>query len=233
VELRSTERLVGASVVEILIHPGDAMGANLAIAVGEEFKAHFASILEATWMAPIVTNEPFGTATTAHARIPFLHLAGAGLDGALVASRIAMLSQWAMEDPHRRVTHQKGVLNGICAVFGTLSQDTRALSVALMADCAQRHHPCVTWTCQDGELRGEFQGPVPCGTVGGTGPYRPETKLFLRWMAVATAGQLAEVAASVGLLSNLAALRAIATDSLYAGHMNLHQRKQRESGPRN
>jgi len=43
-------------------------------------------------------------------------------------------------------------------------------------------------------------------------------------LAVASAVQLAEVAASVGLAQNLAALRALSTEGIQRGHMSLHAR---------
>ena len=46
----------------------------------------------------------------------------------------------------------------------------------------------------------------------------------LRIMNLATAAELSMVAASVGLASNLAALRALATEGIQRGHMSLHAR---------
>jgi hydroxymethylglutaryl-CoA reductase len=43
-------------------------------------------------------------------------------------------------------------------------------------------------------------------------------------LGVTDAQQLAAIAASVGLASNLAALRALATDGIQRGHMGLHAR---------
>ena len=43
-------------------------------------------------------------------------------------------------------------------------------------------------------------------------------------MGVTEAAELAAVAASVGLASNLAAVRALATDGIQRGHMALHAR---------
>jgi hydroxymethylglutaryl-CoA reductase len=46
----------------------------------------------------------------------------------------------------------------------------------------------------------------------------------LRLLGASTATEVATVAASVGLASNLAALRALATDGIQRGHMALHAR---------
>jgi hydroxymethylglutaryl-CoA reductase len=62
------------------------------------------------------------------------------------------------------------------------------------------------------------------GTVGGTLRVHPAARLSLRILDVANAQELAAIAACVGLASNLAALRAMATDGIQRGHMGLHAR---------
>jgi hydroxymethylglutaryl-CoA reductase len=44
-------------------------------------------------------------------------------------------------------------------------------------------------------------------------------------MQIKTASDLAEIIVSVGLAQNLAALRALATEGIQRGHMNLHARQ--------
>ncbi|HVH43951.1 MAG TPA: hypothetical protein VM925_16480, partial [Labilithrix sp.] len=60
--------------------------------------------------------------------------------------------------------------------------------------------------------------------VGGTLRVHPSARLSLDMMGVTEAADLAAVAASVGLASNLAAVRALATDGIQRGHMALHAR---------
>jgi hydroxymethylglutaryl-CoA reductase len=52
----------------------------------------------------------------------------------------------------------------------------------------------------------------------------PTAKLALKLTGAKTATDLALVAATVGLASNLAALRALASDGIQRGHMGLHAR---------
>jgi hydroxymethylglutaryl-CoA reductase len=66
--------------------------------------------------------------------------------------------------------------------------------------------------------------PLALGTVGGTLRVHPAARLSLRILGVDSAQELACVAASVGLESNLAALRALASDGIQRGHMGLHAR---------
>ncbi len=60
--------------------------------------------------------------------------------------------------------------------------------------------------------------------MGGTLRVHPAARLSLRMLGVTDAQELAGIAASVGLASNLAAVRALATDGIQRGHMGLHAR---------
>jgi hydroxymethylglutaryl-CoA reductase len=80
------------------------------------------------------------------------------------------------------------------------------------------------WSRKGDELEGRVEMPLALGTVGGTLRVHPGARLSLRMLGVTDAQELACVAASVGLASNLAALRALATDGIQRGHMGLHAR---------
>jgi hydroxymethylglutaryl-CoA reductase len=71
---------------------------------------------------------------------------------------------------------------------------------------------------------GRLELPMALGTVGGTLRVHPAARLSLRMLGVESAGELAQVAASVGLANNLSAVRALATDGIQRGHMALHAR---------
>jgi hydroxymethylglutaryl-CoA reductase len=66
--------------------------------------------------------------------------------------------------------------------------------------------------------------PLALGTVGGTLRVHPAARLALRLLGTTTASEIAAVAASVGMASNLAAIRALATEGIQRGHMALHAR---------
>src|SRR6202044_2150760 len=73
-------------------------------------------------------------------------------------------------------------------------------------------------------LLGSIELPLALGAVGGTLRVHPAARLSLRILGVADAQELAGIAAAVGLASNLAAVRALATDGIQRGHMGLHAR---------
>jgi hydroxymethylglutaryl-CoA reductase len=67
--------------------------------------------------------------------------------------------------------------------------------------------------------------PLAVGTVGGSLQTHAGARLAQRLLGVTDATTLAMVIASAGLASNLAALRALATDGIQRGHMALHRRQ--------
>jgi hydroxymethylglutaryl-CoA reductase len=73
-------------------------------------------------------------------------------------------------------------------------------------------------------LVGRLEMPMALGTVGGTLRVHPAARLSLQMLGVSAAGELAQIAASVGLANNLSAVRALSTDGIQRGHMALHAR---------
>lgn len=67
--------------------------------------------------------------------------------------------------------------------------------------------------------------PLAVGIVGGATRVHPGARAALKLMGVKTASELAEIIVSVGLAQNLGALRALATEGIQRGHMNLHARQ--------
>jgi len=249
IELSNCEMIPDAYVYFLQLDPGDAMGANLAMDVAAEFGEYLSASLPVEIDGAIVSNFPCGKPAIASVAIPVEALARGALAGRDAAARIERLSKWAMADNCRLITHNKGILNGIEGVLKALGQDTRAASASLMTaalgracdrgrcltmgrkkkDCESCYdmfvRPLAVWGVVDDTLCGQFRGPVPCGTVGGAGPFMAATGLFLKLMRVKSRVDLAAVVASVGLLQNLAALHAIATGEILPGHMKLHARK--------
>ncbi len=212
--------------LDILFDPGDAMGANLAAQLADLL----AGLLNASsWtpICPIVSNHPTSRSFCASVRIAEAHLESPGVPGNAVANRIVDLSRWASCDPVRCTTHNKGVLNGVEALMRALNQDTRAVAASLFSWTLRNGHqqPLVEWHWEEGTLIGSFAASIPCGSVGGTGAFMPLTPLLHTMGGIRSAGDMEALAAAAGLLQNLGALLALATDGILAGHMKLHARK--------
>jgi hydroxymethylglutaryl-CoA reductase len=73
-------------------------------------------------------------------------------------------------------------------------------------------------------LIGELALPLAVGTVGGALHGHPGARVALELAHVTNADRLAALAAAAGLATNLAALRALATEGIQRGHMALHAR---------
>jgi hydroxymethylglutaryl-CoA reductase len=153
-------------------------------------------------------------------------LGEAWVDGRAVAERIVLASRFAELDPYRAATHNKGVMNGVDAVVLASGNDFRAVEAGAHAYAARsgRYAPLVTWRRDGDDLTGELEMPLALGTVGGTLRVHPVAQVALKLMRITSADELATVAASVGMASNLAALRALATEGIQRGHMSLHAR---------
>jgi hydroxymethylglutaryl-CoA reductase len=161
------------------------------------------------------------------ARVPIAALATAGMDGAAVRDGIVAASRFAEDDPYRAATHNKGIMNGVDAVVIATGNDWRGVEAGAHAFAAAsgRYRPLATWREDDGALVGALEMPMAVGTVGGTLQAHAGARLAQRLLGVTSATTLGMVVGAAGLASNLAALRALATEGIQRGHMALHRRQ--------
>jgi hydroxymethylglutaryl-CoA reductase len=217
----------GVVVVHVLVDCCDAMGANLVNGLCEAVADDLAAIAGGRVGLRILSNLTDERTVTVTCRIPDAALAGQ-LDDSGVAIRgaIAAASRFADADPYRATTHNKGIMNGVDAVLLATGQDWRAVEAGAhaYASLSGRYRPLATWRDDDGVLAGTLTMPLAVGTVGGILQVHPGARLALRVAGVTTADRLARIAAAAGLASNLAALRALATEGIQRGHMSLHAR---------
>jgi len=149
------------------------------------------------------------------------------LGGEDVVDGIVKAYAFAVADPYRCATHNKGIMNGVSAVVLATGNDTRAIEAGAHAYAARLGHytSLSTWEKDaNGDLVGTIEMPMAVGIVGGATASNPVAKLGVKILGVRTAKELAEVIVSVGLAQNLAALRALAAEGIQRGHMNLHAR---------
>lgn len=146
--------------------------------------------------------------------------------GRVIAEGIAQASRFAELDPYRAATHNKGVMNGLDAVCLATGNDFRAVEAGAHAYAAHtgRYLPLATWQRNGAYLEGQLELPLALGIVGGTLRIHPTARIALGIAAVHSADELSMLAASAGLASNLAALRALSSEGIQRGHMSLHAR---------
>lgn len=75
-----------------------------------------------------------------------------------------------------------------------------------------------------GNLVGELELPMSLGIVGGASRVHPLAKLAQKILRIDSAKELAQVVVAVGLAQNMGALKALATEGIQRGHMELHSR---------
>lgn len=214
-------------VVHVLVDCRDAMGANLLNTVAETVAPRLETITGWTAGLRILSNLSDRRCAHIAARVPPEALAGRGFDGAEVVDRIVSASRFAEVDPYRATTHNKGIMNGVDAVVLATGNDWRAMEASAHAFAARDgvYRPLAVWRKGvDGWLEGKMSLPAAVGVVGGATRVHPVCHLALEIMDCRNAAELGQVMAAAGLASNLAALRALATEGIQRGHMSLHAR---------
>ncbi len=215
-------------VVHLLFDCRDAMGANTVNTACEALAPEVENITGGRVVLRILSNLADQRLARAKCTIPAEALAFQSFTGQTVAKRIVEAYALAANDPYRAATHNKGIMNGIDAVAIATGQDWRALEAGAHAYAARsgRYTSLSRWSVDDGgNLTGTLELPLAVGIVGGASRVHPTAKVALKILGVTTAQELAEVMAAVGLAQNLAALRALATEGIQRGHMELHARQ--------
>ncbi|HEX4517216.1 MAG TPA: hydroxymethylglutaryl-CoA reductase, degradative [Polyangiaceae bacterium] len=213
-------------VVHVLVDCRDAMGANLVNGVAERVAPRLAHLTGGRIGLRILSNLCDRRCVRVRCHVPAAALATDDMAGEAVIDGIVNASRFAELDPYRAATHNKGIMNGIDAVVIATGNDWRAVEAGAHAFAARsgQYSPLATWRRAPDGLAGQIEIPMALGTVGGTLRVHPAARLSLRILDVTNAQELAAIAASVGLASNLAAIRALATDGIQRGHMALHAR---------
>ena len=220
----------------------DAMGANMVNTVAEALADRVAALAGGRRGLRILTN-------LCDRRCVRVQRARAGRRArdratwrAAVRDGIVAASRFAEDDPYRAATHNKGIMNGVDAVAIATGNDWRG-------DRGRRARLRRRWKGATGRSRsggpcrrvrrmptscGQLEMPLAIGIVGGTLHAHAGARLAQRLIGASDARTLAMVVASAGLATNLAALRALATDGIQRGHMSASppHRAERATPPR-
>lgn len=226
-EVRVIDRSLGLLVVHVYVDVGDAMGANTVDTVAEALAGAIHEIVGGTVGLRILSN------LTTHRTVRAgCFVSDESLGGAAIADGVARASRFADLDPYRAVTHNKGFMNGVDAAAVALGQDWRGIEAGAHAWAARdgAYRPLSTWRRVKGGLEGRCELPLAVGTVGGSTQAHEGVRAAFKLVGTRSARDLAVVLASVGLASNMAALRALASEGIQRGHMRLHNRKHDPCG---
>jgi len=223
------ESSVGPMLIfHLLFDVRDAMGANTINTALEAMAPRVAELTGGRTALRILSNLADQRTVSARCTIPAAALKTYDLDGGKVARLIEEANAFAVVDPYRAATHNKGIMNGIDAVCIATGNDWRAIEAGAHSFAVKDgHYTALTdWHVdENGDLYGEITLPLAVGIVGGATRVHPTARTALKILAVDTARELAEVLAAVGLAQNLAAIRALSTVGIQHGHMQLHARQ--------
>ncbi len=226
---RSLETLSGPMlIVHIHVDCRDAMGANAVNTMAELLAPELEKMTSGRSLLRILSN--LATERLARVTATFtpkeMSNTGDADDGKNIIDGILEAHHFAMADPYRAATHNKGVMNGISAVAVACGQDWRAVEAGCHAYVAYhqgRYGSMTHWDKDsEGNLVGTIETPMAVGIVGGASKVHPVARANLEILGVESAQELASVMAAAGLAQNLGALRALATSGIQKGHMRLH-----------
>jgi len=214
--------------LHLLYDVRDAMGANAINTACERLAPMLEAITGGRVLLRILSNLADQRLARARVIIPEMALAFGEFSGTDVAQGIEQAWRFAAADAYRATTHNKGIMNGVDAVVIATGNDWRAIEAGAHAYAARdgRYTSLSTWRRDgQGNLVGTLEMPMALGIVGGSTRVHPTARVALKILDVRTARELSEIVVSVGLAQNLAAIRALATEGIQKGHMNLHARQ--------
>ena len=209
-------------VVHIIVDVVDAMGANLVNHVAETVAPLLEELADATVGLRILSNYCDRRLARATARVPVK-----AIGGLQVARGVAEADRFARIDPYRAVTHNKGFMNGVDAVAVATGNDWRAIEAACHAHAARNgtYQSLTRWRVEGEYLVGSTEVPMAVGTVGGITRSHPTIALNRRILGIEDAPTLSGLFAAAGLAQNFAAIKALSTEGIQRGHMNLAARQ--------
>ncbi|MBJ64376.1 MAG: hydroxymethylglutaryl-CoA reductase, degradative [Euryarchaeota archaeon] len=217
-------------IVHLIVDTRDAMGANAVNTMAELVTDKIEEITNGRVHLRILSN--LATYRLAKVEATFspeeLSNNGSREEGMNIISGILEAHHFAMADPYRATTHNKGIMNAISAIALACGQDWRAIEAGCHAWAAVetgKYSSMTRWRKDEqGNLVGSIETPMAVGIVGGASKVHPAARANLAIIGVESAQELAGIMAAAGIAQNLGAMRALATNGIQAGHMKLHAR---------
>ena len=226
---RSIDSMSGRMlIVHLLVDTRDAMGANAVNTMAELVSGKIEEITGGRVHLRILSNLATHRLAKVEATFTPEELSDDGTreNGSKIISGILEAHHFAMADPYRAATHNKGIMNAISAIALACGQDWRAIEAGCHAWAAVEEGTYTSMTRwsrnDDGNLVGRIETPMAVGIVGGASKVHPAARANLSILGVESAQELAGIMAAAGIAQNLGAMRALATSGIQAGHMKLH-----------
>ena len=203
----------------------EAMGANMLNTMLEALTLPLEELTGGKSLMAILSNYATDSLVTARCVIDYRFLSRDKVEAELLADKMLLASKLAQVDPYRAATHNKGIFNGIDALVLATGNDWRAIEAGAHAYASREgsYRGLSTWTADPDKrrLHGQMTLPMPIATKGGSIGLNPAVAASFDLLGQPQAKDLASLIVSVGLAQNFAALKALVSTGIQAGHMKL------------
>ena len=203
----------------------EAMGANMLNTMLEALTLPLEELTCGKSLMAILSNYATDSLVTARCVIDYRFLSRDKAEAELLADKMQLASKLAQVDPYRAATHNKGIFNGIDALVLATGNDWRAVEAGAHAYASREgsYRGLSTWTADldKRQLHGQMTLPMPIATKGGSIGLNPTVTASFDLLGQPQAKELASIIVSVGLAQNFAALKALVSTGIQAGHMKL------------
>ncbi|HFH8354498.1 TPA: hydroxymethylglutaryl-CoA reductase, degradative [Streptococcus agalactiae] len=212
-------------IVYLMVDTKEAMGANMVNTMMEALSSPLEDISKGKRLMSILSNYATESLVTATCRVDLRFLSRQKEEAIKLAQKMTMASQLAQVDPYRASTHNKGIFNGIDAIVLATGNDWRAIEAGAhtyaVKDGQYRGLSRWSYKVDDNCLEGTLTLPMPVATKGGSIGINPSVHLAHDLLGRPNAKELASIILSIGLAQNFAALKALVSTGIQAGHMKL------------
>ena len=203
----------------------EAMGANMLNTMLEALTLSLEELTGGKSLMAILSNYATDSLVTARCVIDYRFLSRDKAEAELLADKFQLASKLAQVDPYRAATHNKGIFNGIDALVLATGNDWRAVEAGAHAYASREgsYRGLSIWTADPDkrQLHGQMTLPMPIATKGGSIGLNPAVAASFDLLGQPQAKELASLIVSVGLAQNFAALKALVSTGIQAGHMKL------------
>lgn len=204
----------------------EAMGANMVNTIMEALIPDLESLSKGQSLMAILSNYATESLVTASCQVDIRFLSRDKSEAQQLAQKMVLASQLAQADSYRATTHNKGIFNGIDAVVMATGNDWRAIEAGGHAYASRNgsYQGLSHWEFDQEQevLLGQLTLPMPIASKGGSIGLNPTVSIAHDLLNQPDAKTLAQVIVSVGLAQNFAALKALTSSGIQAGHMKLH-----------
>ena len=203
----------------------EAMGANMLNTMLEALTLSLEELTGGKSLMAILSNYATDSLVTARCVIDYRFLSRDKAEAELLADKMQLASKLAQIDPYRAATHNKGIFNGVDALVLATGNDWRAVESGAHAYASREgsYRGLSIWTADPDkrQLHGQMTLPMPIATKGGSIGLNPAVTASFDLLGQPQAKELASLIVSVGLAQNFAALKALVSTGIQAGHMKL------------